>query len=514
VNDDLITRALSANADAIELRPGDPAAVMRRGSARRNRRRAAVGGLAVVAITATTFSVASRDPSNDVESSDTAAVTVVDSPFDWTVVTPQTALGFSNQSSVVDGVVYRLSTAPAPAVDDTHRTAPHLYRSADGAEWSEVSMPDGIAPVSLAGSDGVLYAVGTAPAGGLAVAASRDGAASWSRLELPGDLADLAAEFPGEVYFSAPRVAALSATNVVASVEVSFHPDLESRLPGQYDPELGASATEEGATLFKKVPCDEGMPDRGCASSEPPAATNDPKSGSGDTFGWGEGASYTWEQLGVDARLVDLLGGRTFAFASTDGVSFQVIDGLPTLAGGWASHLLAADGVYTLITGGDGSGTNVLKSVDGRSWTVSAELAGAVPSAGLLGGRVAIALFNDSEDVPGVGPRTLVEIEQPDGTFAPFDLQAGSDEDVSLDVVSFGPLGVAAVGYGSKQPILFHSTDGSTTSAVSLGDHVAGNVNVMGVDVTADAIAVRLARPVDGDGKRTGPQQVLVGTPR
>lgn len=510
MNHDRLTRALSANADAIELRPGDPVAVMRRGSARRNRRRAAIGGLAAVAVAATSLSVASRERGNEVES-DAATATVIESPFDWTVVTPQQGLGYSNHSSVVDGVVYRLSTSPGPLVDD-ELSGPALYRSSDGIEWTEVPMPGGVAPVSLAGGDGVLYAVGTAPTGGLAVAASTDGAASWSQLELPSGLADLAAEFPGEIYFSAPRVAALSASNVVASVEASFIPDLGSRLPGVFDPDVGATTSKEGVTLFRKVPCDEGMPDRGCATSEQPSAGSNPTSDVADPFGWGEGANYTWEQLGLDARLADLVGGRTFAFASSDGASFEAIEGLPPLSSGWASHLLVADRGYTLITGGNGNGTTVLKSPDGRSWTTSAELPGAVDSAGLLGGRVAIARFADTEDSGG----TVIEIEQSDGSFAPFDLGASGGDEVHLDEVSFGPLGVAALGGDEEgHPMLFHSADGVTTSALRIDDHLDGDFNgTIGVDVTSDAITVRISSRAAEDPSMVPPQQVLVGTPR
>ena len=43
---------------------------------------------------------------------------------------------------------------------------PTLYRSDDGAEWSQVGPPDGVRTSALAASGDTLYALGTAPAGG------------------------------------------------------------------------------------------------------------------------------------------------------------------------------------------------------------------------------------------------------------------------------------------------------------------------------------------------------------
>ena len=160
-DDDRLSRHLAASADAITLTPADPAAAVRRGTRRRNRRRAAIGGVAAVAVAATTFSVLDRQPTP--VDSDLAAAGVVASPFDWTVVEPATGLGYSRSATLADGSLYSLSTAPGP-YDEQSSFEPHLYRSADGAEWAEVSLPDDMRASSIATDGGSLYAIGTAPA--------------------------------------------------------------------------------------------------------------------------------------------------------------------------------------------------------------------------------------------------------------------------------------------------------------------------------------------------------------
>jgi hypothetical protein len=52
-------------------------------------------------------------------------------------------------------------------------------------------------------------------------------------------------------------------------------------------------------------------------------------------------------------------------------------------------------------------------------------------------------------------------------------------------------------------------------SAVRLADHLSAPLGgVLGLDVSADAITVRVGGPVDDDPATLPTQQVLVGTPR
>jgi hypothetical protein len=500
VNDELITRALSANADAIELRPGDPAAVMRRGSARRNRRRAAVGGLAVVAIAATTFSVATRDPSNDVESSDTAA-TVVDSPFDWTVVEPQTALGFSDRSVFVGNSVYRLSTAPGSVADDQPLVPRALYRSADGSEWSQVNMPADFSPAAIGGDGGRLYAVGTSPAGGLAIASSDDEAKTWSSLALPAAVSELGVPIE-DLSFSVPRVASLDGSSVVATVVVTYRPsDVRALLPADapYLEEVGASISAAGVTLYELVPCDEAT----CGD-----VVADP-SGSTESFA-APGRTYSWEELAVAPEVAALAAGRTLVFVSDDGTTFDQVD-IPAADGWrWANELVASDDGYTLVTGGEPGVSYVLVSPDGHSWTQTDDLPGVVSAAGLIGSRVAVALYHDDPEPSG---QTLL-VRESTG-WVPVDVSGLGISGLEIGPVTFGPLGVVAIGWGENRDVLIHSADGNRLSVVDIADLVGDDyLTVSGVDITADAIAVRLGRPMDREGKPTAPQHVLVGTPR
>lgn len=515
MNDDRITRALSANADAIELRPGDPASVMRRGSARRNRRRAAVGGLAAVAVAATSFSVATREPSSEVESTDTASARVVDSPFDWTVVTPQTALGFSRSTVVVGDAVYSLSTAPGEDLPEDERYAPALYRSQDGAEWTQLALPEGLAPSSLAASGDTLYAIGTAPAGGdsrsVLVSSSSDGAATWNDvMTLPGDLADLEARFPDQIFLNPPVVAALDSSHIVAAVTVSAQPDVEALLPGVADPSVGWETTSEGVTVYEAVPCEnEADCARTTVTTAPvaldAAAAADPASVANPVLAK-PGSTYTWDELGVDPELVGLMDGRTYVYATQDGAAFERAD-LPVELSGWAPVLTAEEDGYTLFAPDPDGVTMVLSSPDGVAWTATSTLPGTATAAGVLAGRPAVATY----DVDGW---MTVQVEQAAGTWSQVDL-AGAIDGYTLGDVVFGPLGVAAVGWAEngEDPLLLHSGDGATVSIVSLVDYVDAT-GLVDLDVSADAITVRFGRPVDRDGKPVGPQQVLVGAPR
>ena len=123
-DDDRLSRYLSERAESITLTPADPAAVMRRGTTRRNRRRGAVlGAVAVLGVVAT--SVAVYDDGKDpVELASQSAV-VVPSPFEWSVAHPESGLGYSSsQVELANGAVYGLSTAPGPYVESDARVPP------------------------------------------------------------------------------------------------------------------------------------------------------------------------------------------------------------------------------------------------------------------------------------------------------------------------------------------------------------------------------------------------------
>lgn len=280
-DDDRLARYLADQASALTLSPADPAAAVQRGNRRRNRRRGAIAGVAVLAVAAAMVSVIDRgEPDTKVDSN--LASSVVASPLDWTVVTPEVGLGYSRATALLAGSVYSLSTAPGP-YDGAGSFEPRLYRSDDGAAWAEVSLPPNMRPSSLAAADGTLYAVGTAPAGGggrdLVVSASTDGAASWSSVTLPEDIAALEARHPEQIIISQPSVAALDASHLVASIVVTANPDVAALLPGTTDPNAGWEITEEGVTVFELGPCDDTSSPECSVTAGAPTTIIDGKSG-------------------------------------------------------------------------------------------------------------------------------------------------------------------------------------------------------------------------------------------
>jgi hypothetical protein len=540
--DDRISRHLADQAGTISLSPADPAEIKRRGARRRHRRRGAlVGTAAALAVLATSVAVVDRgDPDEDVVlgSGDLA---VAPSTFDWTVVEPRAGLGYDR--SVVElssGAVYGLSTAPGTDGSGTDDLEPALYRSDDGAEWEQIALPDGVKVASLAASGDQLYAIGTAPAadGIRVVVATNEADGGWRRAELPQEVADLQARFPGQIQVTHPVVAARDVDEVVAAVVVSANPDVEALVPGAADSSAGWELTPDGVTLLE-LPCDE--PGSGCTAPDaealaagmssatmPPtttvvgpdgAVTSDTMRRAGDPERTAPqpGASYTWDELGVDPELQAHIGGRTYVYSSHDGGPFEPV-ALPAERRGFGSNLLRTDDGYRLFVAShaDGSSTtDVLHSTDGRTWAQSASLPGSPAAVGLLGGRAAVGLYGS--DAVGM----VVRVEHPDRSWSTVDLAGGltdpGAEAVAIHDVAFGPLGLmalAATGDGeARDAHLLHSTDGSSLSDLPLADVIDDDEYPSGLDVTADALLVRLANPGDGDRDTPPTQRVLVGTP-
>ena len=526
MNDDRISRYLADQAEGITLPPADPEGVIRRGARRRTRRRSAlVGSLAVVAVLAT--AVALRDGSDDqrVEQG-FLAPEVVPSPFEWSTVSPETGLAWSSSSVQLDGVVYSLSTAPAAETDPSRGDVgpPSLYRSDDGAEWARVTAPDGVRVSSLAGAGDTLYALGTAPAGGgtrdLVLSTSTDGASTWSNITLPRDLAEIEARHPGQVFVNTPRVVARDATHLVANVGVSANLD-----PSQYFPEMNegdraysSEWTADGLVVrdMGEIPCEAVGPrgdanepsDKVCMAEARRAIAED----EGEVV-----FQKTYDELGIDQELRGLIGGRSLTYVSEDGATFERVD-VPLGAGEWTSDLLATADGYRMARGSrEGNTATLLRSADGRTWTVDTTLPGSPGELGLLGDRVAVSLYDDTGN--------HVRVQQPDGQWSDLDLTGAVSAPAGMQAwmsdVAFGPLGLATViGTSddegrSGESYIVHTTDGTTVSAVPVSDVVddVDGVSVVGATVTADAIAVRFTVPQDDDPATPPTQIVLVGTP-
>ncbi len=522
-NDDRLHRYLSHQAAAITLSPADPERAATRGARRRARRRGAViSSVAVLAVVAVAAAVVDRGDGESSVTSGFAAAAATPSTYDWTVVDPQSGLGYSRGSAaVVDGTVYRLSTSPGASGDASFESG-HLYRSTDGAEWGEVGLPADLVPSSLAASGSTLYALGTAPAGGggrdLVLASSRDGATTWEQIQLPDEVTELDARFPGEVFLSQPSVAVLDDDHVVAAITVQSSPNVSELVPELADGAYTFETSVEGVTVLEHEGCSDPEVSTGACSfvdeagerSSTTIALPDPSDDEPTVH-----ATYTWDELGVDPELQALVEGRTYLYRTQDGEHFEAATVPSELDGATAQVVATARGFTAFVADWDQDAptTRVLTSADGAAFVEApgSPLRGAASEAGVLAGRPAVAVF----DRAGA---TAVHVGQEDGSWSELPLAEGG---ASSGDVAFGPLGFAAViweapapGSEVSVPHLVHSADGLQLSSVSLEDKVGSAApNVLGVTVTADAVFVRIGGPVDDDPGTPPTQQVLVGTP-
>ena len=535
VNEDRISRYLTARAATLHLPPGQLDAVVRRAGRRRRNRRAAAAA-AVVAVVGVSAAIVL--PGDDPRPADVAvrpagegAGEVVASPLDWSVVEATSGLGFVSGPGTVaadDGSVYALSTAPGARDIESPRPPATLYRSVDGAEWSPVALPEGFWPAAVASAGERVYAVGTAPAGGGVtdrLATSADGGATWETLEVGSGLADLLARHPGEVRPGSQSVAADDGT-IVVTTTIHGNLDLEARVPDGLPADgYSAEITTDGVVVTPAA-CGDGwavprgtdprrpQADEAGPPPAPPPSACDPEAPA-------QPATYTWDDLGVDDELRDIvLHGRTLVAVSAGGDGFTPVDLGDGLAGG---IVVAGDDGFTLFAvrggtpGSPGSGTTeVHRSADGVTWTAAGELDGYLVSAGVVDGRPAAAVADLTRGAAiwtadgsgswwSVDPRTALD-----------------DPEASVSTVAFGPLGWAAVvnppvgedGGRAWPPAVVHSLDGRTISTVPLDDLVdPADLGGLDVSVTADAVLVRATAPYDGDPTTPPVQRVVVGTP-
>jgi hypothetical protein len=525
VNDDRISRHLHAQAETIVLPPADPTGTMRRGSRRRTRRRAGLAGaVAVAGILATTVAVRSTDdPQQQLTLGSPSAAA---STYDWSVVTPKVGLGYGSLAQgaqTADGTVYSISTSPG-AQGSSATPAPALYRSSDGAEWVQRSLPSGLRTYGLAAAGDTLYGIGTAPSGGIVLAASQDGAGSWSTAaQLPDDLLQLRQRHPDQIQLSVPQVAALDASHLVVTMVAATNLDLTKLGHPEYGLE-GYRWTwdAQGVSVFEqpKSQCDvaSGAPEAvDAAAAGCRAVAAGAKQVSEEPV-----ASFTYDELGVSDEVRDHVGGTPYVYVSDDaGTTFRRTDlpagALPESAEGVLDlrPLATPDGFRLFASGYDGQTSRgvVLRSGDGATWTPSGSFPGGVSDIGVVGGHAAASVW----DAQG----TTIEIEGPDG-WTTVDvsrlIDAPEGTEAYLSTAAFGPLGLAAVvgiadEEGPAHEYVVHSADGAAFQVVDVSEHVRTGGMVAGLVVTPDAIAARIITPTDDDPRTPPTQQVLVGTP-
>jgi hypothetical protein len=505
VKDDRISRYLVDRAADIELRPASVDTVVRRAAGRRRTRRGLVAAAVALTVGASSVLIAQRDDSGDEPGVEMPPAGVVPSPLDWAVVESSAGirplrgggpvLGGGTTALTDDGAVYALSTAPGPQTADTWDQPATLYRSVDGTHWDPLALPGGFSAHSLTGDGGQLYAVGTSPAGGgvsYQLATSGDGGVTWTTAEVPSDVAELQARYPGEVLTGPPKVAVHDGT-VVVTMFVYGVPDLDERVPGGVSQEVSWGPSVEGVMV------------------------DDDRDGHVER-------TYSWAEIGVNDELRDLvLNRRTMVAAAHDGGELSPIDVADDARG---AQVVATDDGFTLFLTPPGTGaagtpaevTQVLRSRDGVSWEPAGELSGSVENAGTVGGRPAVAVFD-----PGTPTGEQIRVAQADGSWLSLDPgTVVGPLGARVVSVAFGPLGWAAVvepfppdDDDAPLPLqVVHSVDGTSMSVVPIDDLIdPAPQRSVETYVTADAVFARVSEPEDDDPATGATQLVVVGTP-
>jgi hypothetical protein len=532
VNDDeRLNRYFRSHADLLPVPDRDPAALTDSIAHRRTRRLISVTA-AAAAVTVMAVAVVARPQDAGTTSAvgGEAALAEPAPPLRWTAVDEPRGLGWAHRSVVAqDGSIYALSTAPGPF--DPAANHNQVYRSGDGKSWDPETLPDGLNPGALGTGGGRVYALGTAPGGGdLIVAARSDQQATWSSSRLPMPRADLAARFPKEVVVTDTAVAA-GPGGVVAAVSVKARPDVGALLaakgiefagPFQWD-ERGVSQWCPNAEVLESVVPPSTPP--GSVPERPRVAPSTPP-GSGPLGATlrpcdpADEQLYTWEELGLDLTLRELIAGETHLYRSTGDGPFAEVPA--TLPEGTVQALFGTAGGYRLLIASGSERVAQARSADGITWESSGpELNGArfAADSGLLGGRPAIVYgpFDSGNvrlataDDAGVWTTSEVAMTPPGAQ----PLKSG------LMFLSIGPLGLAAFVWGNddhkfSEGHIVMSPDGRTVTSTPVGPWLGdGPWNINGITTNADAVVVRLTRvgTKDAPNPPLTPQRLLVGTP-
>jgi hypothetical protein len=516
-DDTRYSQYFTTRAATIELPPGDPSSVPARAVARRRRRRSVGTGLVALALVAGSLGMQQIDGGSD-DGSEVAAqanaVTAAE-PLQWSTVVPNVGLAYAtSMASTDDGITFGLSTAPGRYDPDTAGDPNTLYRSSDGVEWSTVALPADLWPSQLAAAGRNLYAVGTSPAAGggrslvLASSAAGDG---WTTAALPLDLAALDARYGDALAVTGMDVAA-TPTGVVAAVQIQSTPDLRPLLPADQpmggwawtDTGVDIYGAPEGCTLvgLDDIQCDD---EGGRVKPEAPPVI----------------ASYTFEQLGIDAAQQSLIRGELHVFASNDDGAFEEV-AVPDGVAGIPTVLASGDTFVVFAQRWNRSHSEVttLRSDDGRTWTEDAGLAldGYAVASGSLRGAAAIITQPDRSGA-------LLNVVQPGGGWTTLDIGAAiaalaqpAGSMLSVSSGDIGPLGAAAVvsAYdetsSTEQRYAVFSPDGQSITVQPLDQLPNAPAGYpAAVRVSADAVTIVFGDADSGDGVAT--TTLLVGTP-
>jgi hypothetical protein len=434
-NDNRFDSYLSARAAGLDLPTANLGSVLDRVAQRRRHRRAAVSACTAIAVLGGALSVVNMGSSSAPEHvvARAGGGTLVASSLEWTSVTPRSGLSWSSATIVgPDKALYGLSTAPGSVGDDG--SAPVLYRSTDGVEWTPTTLPDGLHPSSIASAGQSIYAVGTAPAGGNAnvvqLASSTTAGGTWSKVDVPLDLDSLERKYSVKLGVSKLSVAG-NGTQTVVAVAISAQDDVVDRLvPGGVAQGQGYTVDDAGLTVYVAPDkADVGAQKREIKAPEVKA-------------------TYTWDELGVDTTLRSLILGETRMYVSDNGGPFTSGMVLNVRSSG---PLYSTTNGFRMVTSSSGAtdSSTVLTSIDGRTWEADrlATTPGWVVGSGVR--RDMVALVTSAQS-PADDQAGTIRMQQPGGTWTEIGLtdllhRAGAAGDYYLSSAGVGPLGVAAV---------------------------------------------------------------------
>ena len=445
-----ISQQLRAGAEQIRLPAGNAASVMARGRKRQRRFQTAVAGVAFVAgagmVTGLLATRSSSTPHTTVQMQPSATVqpaAQLSARLAWRVAPATSGLNTATNLSDGTGPIYAVSTAPGfSAVGDVPSV---LYRSTDGASWTEVSGASNqsvsIADVSSDGAN-ALYTVGTGPLNAsvdgpatVVVSSSANRGATFNGVDLPIDLRapagslkvealapEVAAGPQGVVVAVAPAVsfdlsktpAAASLTSASAwvatpqGIEVlgterpgacgagqSIKPPTSTfaQLKAKAAKGAAAAAAAAGDAIVRKIPTTP-PPTAPASTNQIYGASCYASSGSGNLVrniaipaAYPVLGTYSWGQLAVSTQTAEALQGQPLVFFSTDGKHFAQVT-VPSSLQGTGMYLTSGAGSFALATD-----SGAIESTDGRNWSAPVPLPASAEGnfgAGFVAGRLVL----------------------------------------------------------------------------------------------------------------------------
>jgi hypothetical protein len=524
--DRILQQQLRSAADELHLPGAGDGAVAARGRRRLARRRAGAGAaLAMLAVggtvgvmnlpgadrTVATPAEAGADVPDGPDGlpspfavSGQVTPTLVDSTSSWRRVVPGTSLGWSNISGDAGGFA-AISTSPGRSENPTNA----LYASADGVEWQQTAMPEGVSVQNVQRTGGRFLAVGTAPGTAvvgdtavpdLVLSSSSDGS-SWSTLRLPLDLA-AKRQIVARAGASADLIH--SAAGTVVAVTVSGYEDPSVLTGGRVSDDASWTWQMDGV-IVHAVECEqiatieEGDPEPTDAEAREMRAEADACREQNSEF-------FSWDELGVSEEKRNLLLGETTLYLSTDGTTFTELLPPAPLVASSVDLLDTGEGFALLSTPWNSStaGTTV-SSWTGNAWTAPVTApTGYLLSSGVMDDRLVLVLQHPESGIPVVAVRT------DDGGWAEMDLASLGLEQwgwpAGTAITDDGIVMAVASGYDGGSTWILESPDGITWSrtdtATIAGEPVAEVKYVVGSGGTFSVTAALSSRSGGPDNLR------------